>query len=125
MHILLIEAVEVALQPEMAFLAKDDLHSRHEVLDKTNLSPMLCRQCSIHMKVFYPYDGIRQLLQKCFLLVLRLVDVQQVNQELDGSTLENKINHCKNEREKIRMLEIHENVKYQEYQQGQQYKEGT
>ena len=43
------------------------------------------------MKVLYPYDGIRQFLQKCFLLVLSLVDVQQVNQELDGSTLENKI----------------------------------
>ena len=43
------------------------------------------------MKVFHPYDGIRQFLQECFLLVLSLVDVQQVNQELDGSTLENKI----------------------------------
>ena len=46
---------------------------------------------STNMKEFYPYDGIRQFLQECFLLILSLVDVQQVNQELDGSTLENKI----------------------------------
>ena len=80
----------------MTFLAKDNLHSWHEVLDKLDLSCMEIRRfaplCSTHMKVFiYPYDGIRQFLQKCFLLVLSLVDVQQVNQELDGSTLKKLI----------------------------------
>ena len=81
----------------MTFLAKDNLHSRHEVLDKEKLSCMEISRFATpmfysYMKVFiYPYDRIRQFFQKCFLLVPSLVDIQQINQELDGSTLKNLI----------------------------------
>ena len=69
-------------------------------MDKINLSSIVhpsesdlpVQKISTKTKVFYPYDRIGQLLQKCFLLVLCLVDVEQVNQELDGPTLEDEIN---------------------------------
>ena len=69
----------MALQPEVALLAKNNLDPRHEVLDKRSTHPQF--------RVLYRYNRISQLFEKCFLFIFSLVDVQEVNQKFDRSAL--------------------------------------
>ena len=71
----------MALQPEVALLAKNNLDPRHEVLYKRS-NPFTGK-----VRVLYRYNRISQLLEKCFLFIFSLVDVQEVNQKFDRSAL--------------------------------------
>ena len=68
----------MALQPEVALLAKNNLDPRHEVLHNSFTGKV---------KVIYHYNRISQLLEECFLFIFSLVDVQEVNQKFDRSAL--------------------------------------